>query len=609
MLLLTRSDLDESFPFDSVREAQDGAFDAIVKERTGILIEAPTGSGKSSIGMTALLALRKKGVGPLFYTTPTKALVEQIHQEFPDDTQVIMGRSEYPCLYYEGTGKEVNAMESPCYLLKCPHRVNQETGETEESGAEPCPYFLAKYRAQQGTDNNKIVVCTTAFFLLNRLLVPAWRSIDLGCVVIDEMHRLPGIARGIFEYSISDIRLSKLIESLEALDITQAAIFAKFRDKFIEITMKKSVGSGSLLDADEIGSMLEILEKIDQNQIQNLIRNAISDGFFDAVEQQTELKLLETMASSIPRFINLLGYSLPLQDREPLNYVYAYCAEDDEQSDRGRKTIRYQLNMKAYYVVPIIRRAVGKNVIAYSATISDPQVFGFETGLKLPFYKFDSEFDAGNTKVFMPTDTPNLATKKRGKDSLRKAMQAIREACIKFQWEGLRSLVVVISEVERVKMVRMLETAELNVLSYTNSREAKEALTQFKRGEGDVLVGTSAHYGEGIDLPKQIAPVIFFLRPGYQHPNDPMTLFEQKRFTNGRCWALWSYRVMIQALQVRGRNVRTESDMGVCIFVSQQFRRFLRPSLPEWLKPSYEGHMSMSELTEHTIKMLEPSTV
>ena len=83
-----------------------------------------------------------------------------------------------------------------------------------------------------------------------------------------------------------------------------------------------------------------------------------------------------------------------------------------------------------------------------------------------------------------------------------------------------------------------------------------------------------------------------------------MTQFEERRFSHGHCWALWRWRVMIQALQVRGRNIRTEDDMGVCIFVSQQFRKFLYTSLPEWLKSAYEGKKSMEEVIADTIKML-----
>lgn len=189
MHTLTHDALLTEFSLKRPRQSQIIAFEEIVKARSGVLIESPTGSGKTLIGMTTLEALRTQGIGPLFYVTPTKTLVQQLAEEFANDVIVVLGRSEYPCLYYADQGYEVNAMDSPCHLLKCAHRVSQETGETEDN-AEPCPYLQAKYFAKNSKDIKKIVVCTTAFFLINRLLAPTWRDIKPGCVVIDEVHRL-----------------------------------------------------------------------------------------------------------------------------------------------------------------------------------------------------------------------------------------------------------------------------------------------------------------------------------------------------------------------------------------------------------------------------------
>ena len=127
---------------------------------------------------------------------------------------------------------------------------------------------------------------------------------------------------------------------------------------------------------------------------------------------------------------------------------------------------------------------------------------------------------------------------------------------------------------------------------------------RFGAGEGDCLVGTTANYGEGVDLPKQIAPVIFCLRPGYPNPFDPQTGFEERRFGKRR-WQLWNWRVMIELLQVRGRNIRSETDLGVTFLISQQFRRFAFGSLPEWLKLAYRGEWTFEECIADAEKLLE----
>jgi Rad3-related DNA helicase len=145
----------------------------------------------------------------------------------------------------------------------------------------------------------------------------------------------------------------------------------------------------------------------------------------------------------------------------------------------------------------------------------------------------------------------------------------------------------------------------VEVVTYQEGLSAREAAIAFKEGFGDVLLGTSMNYGEGVDLPKSIAPVIFFLRPSYPPPNDPAVQFESRRFGKGNSWRLWNWRVMIEALQVRGRNVRSAEDLGVTFLVSQQFRRFAHASLPEWLKPSYRGEMTFEECIKETRGLLK----
>jgi Rad3-related DNA helicase len=165
-------------------------------------------------------------------------------------------------------------------------------------------------------------------------------------------------------------------------------------------------------------------------------------------------------------------------------------------------------------------------------------------------------------------------------------------------------LVVTISNVERQKFLTMAIEEGLDAISYGNGITPKQAALVFRdENKGDVLVGTAANYAEGLDLPKQTAPVIFFLKPGYPNPQDPGTIFEVKRW-GGQRWALWNWRVMQQALQVRGRNVRSRSDIGVCFFISQQFRRVLFAALPEWLKKAYRRDFTFEQCLADAEKLL-----
>lgn len=593
-----------AFQQAKIRPRQEQALQAIADNHCRMLLEMPTGEGKSDTGMACLIGLSQLGFRPLYYITPTKGQVQQITNSFGDHIVTILGRNEYPCLYYDG---KVSAEESPCYMLECPHRVNQETGETFEEKAEPCPYYQAKFKALQGSLNGKIVVCTSAFFLVNRILVPKWQEMVPACTVIDEAHNMAKTARRIFEYTVTDYHLFRCVDLVRPLDNYQAEVIEKFVKKFKQICYsRKANQQKELLHDIDLHNLIQIIDKLNPSSLEKKIRQAVKNGRINPVAQKGDLKTLENLVLRIPKLIRSLRFALAGEKRSALNYVIAfyYKVNDPDFADSNKKA-RFFLTVRSYYVVPVIRKALGPNgIIAYSATVGEPRIMANETGLDLPFQRFNSSFDISKTKVFLPTDTPDLALKKRRRNDLNRSLRTIIRAALEFKKKGIRSLVVVVSEMERTKFLQFAGEEGLEAISYGNGLKAKEAMEIFKNGEGDILIGTAAQYAEGLDLPNNIAQVIFFLRPGYTNPNDPEAQFEERRFPNNHVWALRKWRVMVEALQVRGRNIRTPQDMGVCFFISQGFKSFLFNSLPQWLQPAYCNKLTMNEAIEESIKIL-----
>jgi len=586
-----------AFPWDKYPKIlgnQEKALDIISQQERSITLELPTGSGKTAIGYTFLKALEKKGAKKLFYIAPTKTIVDQV-KGFHPDVKVVYGRNEYPCLYY--TDHQVGADECPCSLLDCDHRVSQETGETQAIGVKPCPYLCDKYIAGQGG----IVVCTISFYLFNQLFSKKSKENEVEGLVIDEGHRIAQVVRNSLSYEVTDYHLERSIDFLEYNGISEAKPLRGFLKKLTDTIKQKPKKTATILEDDEVRGLLSELNNVDPIMFNKNVRDAIKkSGMAYATEYRESLKRLETFTRDLVRYYRSFEYSLPAQHRGPLNYTYAYFEGENE----GERRIGYRLYIKAYYVAPLIRRILSPHTLTYSATIGDAKIFEFETGIKAPFYVMPSEFSATNTRVFMPNDTPNLAVKERRRNDLAKVLRKVAKSCRNLADKKIRSLIVVVSKEEQMKFMKLCGEEGVRAISYGNGVSPRVAVEKFKAGEGDVLVGTVANYGEGVDLPKQTAQVIFFLRPGYPHPYDPATVFEEKRFRNMR-WAVWNWRVMIEALQVRGRNIRSASDTGVTIFISQQFRRFLFNVLPDWLEDSYRKDMKFDECIEETMKLLE----
>jgi Rad3-related DNA helicase len=613
--VITVAELLASFPHDRYKEVlpnQLEGFAAIAQHDGTLTLEAPTGSGKTAIGYTFLKALRERGkTGGLLYIAPSKTLVQQVQKLHPD-VKVAYGRNEHPCLYYkdaDGVPKPKKADEVPCSFLvrhpthPCPHYVDQKTGETLARGADPCPYFLQKYEARQP---GAIAVVTGAFALLAQVFQGQFG--ELAGTVIDEAHKIARSIRSVLSYDITDYHLElcvKLCQDIGAEE--EAAGLDEFRKALIRIVDRRKknrrLKNRPLLAQAEIQELLDVLQCINEKKLEQSVKQAIREGRLDVEEQLETLKHMETVLRDLRRYITSLGYAMPTERRGALNYLYAYYQEEKPDGADKKKKVRYRLVVKAYKVTALVKKMLGSRSLAMSATIGN-RVFAMETGIESPIVQLKSDFVAANTRVYLPCDTANLAKNERGQGQPGKTMRRVAEACGTFAQHGHRSLVLVVSNEERQMFHGIATEYGLDIRTYGDGVTAREMAVRFRNGDGTVLVGTLAQYGEGYDLPDGIAPVVHILRPGYPHPFNPETQFEEERFGNGR-WALWQWRVMIEALQGRGRNVRSKNDRGVTIFYSQQFRSFLFASLPEYLYPSYHGDWRLERCIEDAIALFD----
>jgi len=610
---LTRDELKSQFPKDGefkdgMRPQQEIGLNFVGEKSAlptpnGAILEIGTGVGKTAMEV-AIARTAMKHFKTCFVVTPTKTVLEQIRQRFPDDFTIALGRSDFPCFYYERSKAELSvesktrfkADEIPCSMLhSCPHRVDQETGEVKEPGAVPCPYLKQKFEAR---NSRKPVLATLAFYLFSRLFSKNFPEPDV--LVIDEAHRVPETVRSALSYDITDWHIEKAVSILEKVEEPEAAAaLDHFRSRMIKIVKKKPAWRGTLLEASEITELMEILDSIDSRAIERSVAKALKDESIDADDDIQVFKKVESVVKNLRRYVRSLGLSLPLGNRGALAYTYAYHVEEKDENDR----VAHKLVVCSHYINPLVKLLLGKTTIALSATIGDNVIFGQESGIQFPFLTIPPSFPAEKTRIFMPTDTPNLAYNDRKRGAVTNVMRRMARASKKLAKNGIRSLHVVVSNEERHKLIELMVEEGLNPISYGNGVTAKQAAIRFKDGEGDCLVGTGANFGEGVDLPRQIAPVIFGLRPAYPPPDDPRTQFEERRYGNNR-WAIWNWRVMLSVLQWRGRNIRSEDDLGVTIFVSQQFRRTVFASLPKTLQSSYKGDLTLDQCIKEAEKLV-----
>lgn len=598
------------------------------EHRWNFTVEAPTGSGKTRAMWTILQAFKNCSPksGELVWVVPNKAILAQHLAECPKGTvEHVYGQNEYECPWAasdfsgEPSGLITEARlrdareqyelphvdEVPDFLCrKCPHFVCQETGQTEEPGVLPCPYYFDRYRTRQGG----IVLCTWAFFLFTHLFVPKKQYKPPSALVIDEVHTVGDLTRCALSFDITDWHLEQCITLLKRIEAREWKKLRAFRTEMRRIVKRKPPREETLLKDAEVAKLLDLLIEIDGDVIASDLEAAVDKGLVDKKRDLKTINAIERLTRDLRRYITSFEYSLedPRTGRKPLQYTCAYYVSEPQ----GGK-VQYKLVVRSWAVSSLIKKMLSPCTMAFSATIGkDPEMLKFDCGIEAPLLRLGSNFPVENTRIYMPDDTPDLAYRAQKRFGTSKVLKRVARAAKRCADRGVRTLVIVVSEKERQMFLEYAQRAKLNAVSYGNERTAKEAALAFRdRGEGDCLVGTEAVYATGIDLPYQpramerSAPIIFILRPGLPNPHSAEAQFAQKRFGR-QYWALQTWKAMLKALQARGRNVRGVRDLGCAIFISQQFRSIVFPSLPVWLEKAYRRGITFDQAVRDALKLV-----
>lgn len=609
------------------RNAQREIFEFGAKHRWNCVVEAPTGSGKTAAMYTILKAFENQGVeGELLWVVPNKAILAQHLAEFPF-VQHMYGQNEYECPwaasdFTKDPAKLVTAaqlsvireqVELPrvdeipyFYHPRCWHYVDQETGKTVHPGAIGCPFYLDRHRTRQGG----IVLCTWAFFLFTHLFVPKKQYQPPAVLVIDEVHTIGDLTRSCLSFDITDWHLEECITLLKRIEAEEWRKLRAFRSAMLRIVKRKSPGEETLLKDAELRTLLDILVDINDETIEKDLIQAVEDG---RVDEKVELKTINTigrLTRDLRRYISSFEYSLEDEStgRKPLQYTCTFYVPEKP----GDARVQYKLVVRSWYVAPFIKKVLSPHTVSFSATIGkDSHNLEFDCGIDAPVLRLGSDFPVKNTRIYMPDDTPDLAYRAQKRHGTSKILKRIACAAKRCANQGIRSLVIVVSDKERRIFLEHAEAARLNVTSYgENGWTAKEAALAFRdEGKGDCLVGTEAMYATGIDLPYQpqdmekSVPLIFVLRPGLPNPRSAEAQFASKRFGR-RYWALQQWKAMQRAIQGRGRNVRGVRDLGCTIFVSQQFRSVVFPSLPVWLEKAYRRGVTFDRAVREVVEFV-----
>ncbi len=173
-----------TFPFAAFRAGQGEALararDAFAHGKRFVVVEAPTGSGKSAIAVTLA-----REAATAFVLTAQKILQDQYVRDFPD-LALMKGRSNYDCLV-----APTHAAAAPCIVGR------------RFPACDGCPYFVAKDVAMAAD----VTTMNYAYFLAELNYAGGFRPREL--LVLDEAHNAEGALMSFVHVSIGEAQLAR----------------------------------------------------------------------------------------------------------------------------------------------------------------------------------------------------------------------------------------------------------------------------------------------------------------------------------------------------------------------------------------------------------------
>lgn len=531
-----------------------------------IIIECPTGTGKSALAMMIPKLYNEFA----YISTHLKGLQKQYMEEMPF-MRSMMGRANYTCklpvmpgTYSKEIAKEAleqalqgnignscDASSAPCKTIggefKCDFKLNLQD---EDSNQELCDYYDSLNTAK----NSRYFISNVAYLMALHSAAPGIYLEKRPFLVVDEAHNL--IRNMMSQYSID---LSKsTIEKL--FHIPKESDNAQEREKLLNSWSPQSQTFGfpkiPSLTAKTDERIWEISARVWEAYLKFLFETIVEK--LDADEYTAQEMNMATNYKEKLRGI------LKVINKDWKNWVWQFDNEKDP----------FKISFKPLRVdkyAEELMLSLGDKRIFLSATILDADTFCDELGLNLDETAFIqvrySPFPKENRPIKTKIIGGNLSHGQIGKLSLEKTAAKIAE--ISMNHPNKKGLILPYTNALENQIVDYLESnhplVAARLVQHTkDGTERAATFKHFNESEGnEILISTYANQGyDGKTVDFLVVPKVPF-----QPLGDVQV--KKKMDANPR----W-YKVMaaMELTQMLGRIVRSETDTGTMYILDPNFR-------------------------------------
>jgi ATP-dependent DNA helicase DinG len=526
-----------------------------------IVVDAPTGAGKSLIAMWSAHVLKELG-NKGYMVTSDLSLQDQYESDFfkyglrwPS----IKGVDNYECSVnglpfslgdckLKGMGYEA-AKELPCY--------------------NSCEYLQNRSRAI----NQPISLLNYSFWLIQRNYVEEKMKIEerevpfkqRNFVFFDEAHKMDEIVQNHFSPRI-DVNITDKLMTLSRFLSKHGLLSTSFTKGRVNslvnelMTGNKSEVYSAIKEFDHILKGLNRLRKGANKYVKT--RYGKSTVPKDWQKSFTTFDLIKDMHCKFDDYLELIsrvGIDKMVLDQGETESKFM-CVEESSM-------IKRYLHDRADFKVFM------------SATIGDPRAFVKIMGItNAKFIRLDNNFNYDKSPVVF-VNRHKLSFRER-EASLPKVIKILDQIINKHK--GQRGIIHC-GSYDFMNYIKRNSKHTFRLMDYEGSKEKGDMLELFKKKDDAILMGPSLL--EGLDLKDDVSRFQIFFKVPYPHLGNP--LIKAKMQTSNE-WYDWKTGISI--MQGVGRSVRSEDDWAVTYVLDACFRSlinkkgFFPPSFMERVK-------------------------
>ncbi len=645
----TLADFLKNFPFSTKRDKQTHVLNEIcagfASDYKYILLEAPTGFGKSPVAIAIALTL-----GSSYICTSTKDLQTQYSRDFPY-LKVAKGMSNFPCLVKEdfinnGTyrcGVCVSDDVNECYHTTVEYGPCISNESFKDSG---CKYrtFSKDYKiSNKGTtiENVFIDYDTTNYYQKNysqwlhlenlRDQRREWRP----CEYFDQLNAALTSSHSIFNYSnflallpnkkvlpprkllvldeghlleteivkyrgvsISKKRWKRYIPNLKMIDYCYDDI-----EKWIDFLIELETNMLGLIGNSQMVESLSISRRVKYNWINNMTSKLKSKNKKRVVGAseifESDEQIAEKYDENISKRSSSIGEELAVEairDTEKLTRAINNILSNtknwivSEIRKENYEIVRIELKPldPASYCKDIFEKCT--KTLIMSATILDSKEFCRNVGLRYDDVKFiqvDSEFPLQNRPIY----PMSIAYLNFNNLQLQKVKTNISRAI-----DNLMTLHRNHKGIIHTTSYEQLNFIKANI-SQTNIRRLLVTDPEIQRDDviaehtnslkPTVLISPSLHMG--LDLKDDLSRFQIITKVPYPNKSDRWT--DAKRKLDEE-WYYW--QTALKLIQGYGRSIRSKEDWAKTYVLDSAFGYFVRKNrniLPDWFTQAIQGRL------------------